>query len=176
MLSLCDIMPLSAQGVMIMLQDRLAEYEAGLKVKDKASYMKAARMCAEYFDARGIASPSVEDWTEFASYARYEYFKENGEMPNDRTVKVNYEGRAKLFMKWISHQPTTAPQPSRSYIPPQSMRVVIDGEKYEVLSMLAIMEHRALNELLNDGAGMYIEAHAEQAAIVQEAMRQARQA
>ena len=159
-----------------MLQDRLAEYEAGLKVKDKASYMKAARLCAEYFDARGITSPSVDDWSGFGEYVRQEYQKDKGQLPNDRTVKVNYEGRAKLFMKWACTQPATAPQATRPYTPPQSVRVVLDGEKYEVLSMLAIMEHRALPELLNDGAGLYIEAHAEQAVIVQEAMRQARQA
>lgn len=161
-----------------MLKDRLTEYEAGLKVKDKASYMKAARMCAEYFDAREIDAPSVDDWSEFATYARYEYFKENGTMPNDRTVKVNYESRAKLFIKWVQGNRDTAPQVERvqrPYIPPQTVKVMLAGEKYEALSMLAIMEHRTLAELLNDGVDLYIKAHAEQAAIVQEAMRQARE-
>ena len=157
-----------------MLQERLKAYSYSLRVKDKASYLKAAKLCAEYFDGQGITSPGVEDWSGFAEYVRQEYFKEKGKYPNDRTVKVNYEGRAKLFMKWVSEG--QAPQSPRSYVPAENVKFMLDGEKYEVLTLLALMEHRTLAELLNDGAGLYIEAHAQQAAIVQEAMTQAREA
>lgn len=158
-----------------MLQDRLTDYSYSLKIKDKASYLKAASWCAEYFDKEGIASPSAEDWEGFTEYVRQEYFKEKGRMPNDRTVKQNYEGRAKLFMKWNAEQGQAlqSPQAVRSYTPMQTVKVMLDGERYEVLSMLAIMEHRTLPELLNDAASLYIEAHAEKAAIMQEAIKQA---
>ena len=89
-----------------MLQERINAYEASLTVnaKDKTSYMKAARMCAEYFDARGVDTPNAEDWIAFADYVREEYYKKNGKYPSEQTLKVNYESRAKKFIDWCSGQ------------------------------------------------------------------------
>lgn len=153
-----------------MLQDNLSAYEASLTVQDKSSYVKAARMCAEYFDGQGIASPSDEDFAGFTAYAREEYFKAQGRMPSERTLRQNYEGRARLFMKWIAAQASPANLSSRPQAAtgtrPQSVRIVLDCEAYDALSVLAIIEGKSLAAVVLDAVRGYVEAHAEQAAIV----------
>lgn len=179
-----------------MLQECINAYEAGLTVKDKSAYMKPARMCAEFFDARGEKTPNAEDWSAFADYAREEYFKENGKYPEDRTLKVNYVGRAKKFMKWCvssvqlklfneeqTTEQTTEQQPAvrlamveTHNVDAQPVRVnfMLDAQTYELLSVLAIMEHRTLTAIMKDAAAMYIKEHSEQAGILQAAFQQAR--
>ena len=179
-----------------MLQERINAYEASLTVnaKDKTKYLKAARMCAEFFDARGVDTPSAEDWIAFASYVRQKYYKENGKEPSDSTVK-NYEKRAKKLIHWCigaeqpalfteeqAGEPTIerhAEQPATVEVqavdaPPVRVNFMLDAQTYEVLSVLAIMEHRTLTAIMKDAAAMYIKEHSEQAGILSAAFRQAR--
>ena len=183
-----------------MWQERINAYEASLTVnaKDKTSYMKAARMCAEFFDARGVDTPNAEDWQAFSEYVREEYMKENGKYPSEQTLRVNYESRAKKFVRWCTgaEQPalfteeqageptierhTEQPaQPARvdaHKADAQTVRVnfMLDAQTYEVLSVLAIMERRTLTAILKDAAAMYIKEHSEQAGILSAAFQQAR--
>ena len=89
-----------------MFQERINAYEASLTVnaKDKPSYVKPARKCAEFLDARGVKTPCAEDWIAFTDYVREDYYKENGKYPSEQTLKVNYLSRAKKFVRWCTGQ------------------------------------------------------------------------
>lgn len=184
-----------------MLQESINAYEASLTVnaKDKSAYMKPARMCAEFFDARGVDTPSAEDWIAFIEHVREECYKESGKELSDRTVKVNYESRAKKFIHWClvaeqqelfteeqtgepvieRHAEQPAKQPVMTETPttdalPVRVNFMLDAQTYEVLSVLAIMERRTLTAILKDAAAMYINEHSEQAGILSAAFQQAR--
>ena len=192
----------SASSPSFRVQERINAYEASLTVnaKDKTSYMKAARMCAEFFDARGVDTPNAGDWQAFSEYVREEYMKENGKHPSEQTLRVNYESRAKKFIRWstgaeqpalfseeqeqtgeptIERHAEQATQPARvdaHKTDAQTVRVnfMLDAQTYEVLSVLAIMERRTLTAILKDAAAMYIKEHSEQAGILSAAFQQAR--
>ena len=156
-----------------MLQDNICAYEASLsiKAKDKPSYMKPARWCAEFFDARGVEAPSAEDWSAFADYVREEYLKENGKPISDKTLRHNYVNRAKKFIAFCTGAEL---EPVKQDTPPVRVNFMLDAPTYEMLSVLAILEHRTLTAIMKDAAAMYIKEHSEQAGILSAAFEQAR--
>lgn len=162
-----------------MLLECIHAYAESLTVKDKSSYVKAARMCAEYFDGQGITTPSADDWSRFREYVKQEYSKHYGKMPDDRTVKQNYEQRAKRFVKWCREAPQQASDisSSKGVKIMQTIRVNfnLDAQTYEILSVLAIMERKSLTELLNAAALLYVKENANKAEILRQAMEQVRQ-
>ena len=90
-----------------MTQERIPEYVAMLKAKETkniSDYETPARVCAEYFDGRGIDTPTADDWTAFAEYFSHKYEQEKGKRPSDYTVSVNYVSRGKAFYRWCASQ------------------------------------------------------------------------
>ena len=90
-----------------MTQERIPEYVAMLKAKETkniSDYETPARVCAEYFDGRGIDTPTADDWTAFAEYFSHKYEQEKGKRPSDYTVSVNYVSRGKTFYRWCASQ------------------------------------------------------------------------
>ena len=57
---------------------------------------------------------------------------------------------------------------------PVRVNFMLEAQTYEVLSALAIMEHRTLTAILKDAAAMYIKEHSEQAGILKAAFERAR--
>ena len=181
-----------------MFQELISSYEEILprKIKrsnDKSKYMSVARKFAEYFDSRGIEAPSDSDIETFGEYLRHE----DGKDLSAQTVK-NYVSYARTFLTWCvdeSKQPVLftdqqepdVPQerktPEQRELPSEkaqqavkTVRVnfMLASETYEVLALLAVLEHRTLTEILTESVKMYISQHSEQAGILQAAIEQAR--
>lgn len=177
-----------------MLQESVSAYEASLTVKDKSGYREPARLCAEFFDMRGVVTPSEDDWRAFAEYVR-ELKQEAGITVSDKTLREKFVRRGKAFLKWCScreqrelfadepagepimeREAEQAAEPEATFTSARPVRVnfMLDARTYEILSVLAIMERKTMTAILKDAAAMYISAHAEQAGILQAAFQQAR--
>ena len=90
-----------------MMQERIAEYVAKLKakgIKSISDYETPARVCAEYFDGRGIENPTADDWTAFEEYFAEKYKREKGKDISPTTLQQNYVARGKAFYKWCASQ------------------------------------------------------------------------
>ena len=172
-----------------MLQERIYAYEGSLSVKDKGAYVKAARMCAEYFDGRCIEHPTADNWSDFAEYVREEYVKENGQEPTERTVKNNYIGRGKKFIAYCesggqsdgqTHTQSELFTSGQGEAPVnvtermERVNFMLDASRYEVLLLLRVMEHKSMTAIMAEAVDLYIREHAEQAGILSAAMEQAR--
>ena len=88
------------------MHERIPEYVATLKVKSISDYETPARICASYFDERGIDAPNDSDWENFKEYYRGIYRREKGKDISETTLQQNYVARGKAFYRWSKGQQT----------------------------------------------------------------------
>ncbi len=66
---------------------------------------------------------------------------------------------------------TETPSPQNK---PVRLSFLLDPERYEVLALLSVLEHKTMTEILTAGADLYIRDHAKQADILSKAIKTAR--
>ncbi|MBQ3455775.1 MAG: hypothetical protein IJG36_05010 [Synergistaceae bacterium] len=97
------------------MHERIDTYIKAIKdnVQDTSGYELAARVCAKYFDERGITYPTAEDWTTFKEYYPPVYLAEKGKELSPTTLQQNYVARGKAFYRWCYEQDNPqAPAPA----------------------------------------------------------------
>lgn len=179
------------------MQERIDAYMQTLTVKGKSGYELAARVCAIYFDGRGIAYPTAEDWKAFEEYYPPVYLSEKGKELNPVTLQQNYVARGKAFYRWCYEQDNPradadiqpglfeeeeSPPVTQSVTSPvneeaeKPVRVnfLLSKGHHEALMSLVYLKDTTLTAILTEAIEAYIQGYSEEIAVLRETRRRLR--
>lgn len=180
------------------MQERISAYVQSLTVKEKSGYELAARVCAKYFDERGIYSPTESDWDAFKEYYRQQYQREKGKALAEVTLQTKYIYHGKAFYRWCAEHdaeqfhatattettppptPQQAPQ-HETTSPPASdeaekvrVNFLLNGNMHEALMSLAYLKGDTLTAIITEAVEAYIKGYEEQIAVLRATRRKLR--
>ncbi len=90
--------------------------------------------------------------------------------PDEEAVNTCERKEAETHSGDIAEE-TDRPSPQNK---PVRLSFLLDPERYEMLALLSVLEHKTMTEILTAGADLYIRDHAKQAEILRTAIKTAR--